>query len=471
MSKTTFYFLVAMLTMRSLPVVAQEPFRVSRHLVGEMIQNGQTIKISVNLPRSSPVQTTPQYACPMHPKVTSSTPGKCPICEMPLVLRGPDNEARATFTSLSQAVMDYPFDSFTVKDGNVHFVLGGSTVFDGTATSHRIDGHFRGPDGVGDFHLEPAPPEHLPYSIREVKFHHGPITLAGSLLIPRTSGKHAGVVLLHGSGPQTRRGTPRFIADRFARAGIAALIYDKRGSGSSTGSLDSFIYADLAGDAVAAVRLLALQPEVDPHKVGLLGHSEGGITAVVAAALAPREIAFLVAEDTVAGPVYQSDLYRVNRAIQQTGFHPEEIRQAMGVYSVFVDVARGLKSYSELEEDQGRYGNTEWFQWLAIPPRDAALWPTLPQRENLDTLIFWRQVNVPVLLVYGEKDELAPVDRSIEAIGDAVNGRVAFTAVVAPGAQHNLTIHPQPGEPFFWWKAAPGIVDLAVSWVHAQPGH
>jgi hypothetical protein len=194
------------------------------------------------------------------------------------------------------------------------------------------------------------------------------------------------VVLLHGSGPETRWGTPRFIADRFARAGIAALIYDKRGSGSSTGSLDSFVYADLARDALAGVRLLASQLEVDPHRVGLLGHSEGGITGVVAAALAPREISFLVAEDTVAGPVYQSDLYRVSRAIQHTRFQPEEIRQAMSVYSVFVDVARGLKSYSELEEDKSRYGNTEWFQWLAIPPRDAALWPTLPQRENLDTL-------------------------------------------------------------------------------------
>jgi len=155
--------------------------------------------------------------------------------------------------------------------------------------SHRIDGHFRGPDGVGNLHLEPAPPEHLPYSVREVKFHHAAITLVGSLLVPRTPGKHVGVVLLHRSGPENRWDTPRFIAVRIARAGIVALIYDKRGSDSSTGSLDSFVYADLAGDAVAGVRFLALQSEVDSRRVGLLGHSEGGITGVVAAALAPRD--------------------------------------------------------------------------------------------------------------------------------------------------------------------------------------
>ncbi len=470
-SKTHLSLLLVLLSMNSPRTDAQDTLWPTAHYTGEMIRDGQTIKISVNLPTPSAGQNKPVYACPMHPKVTSSTPGKCPICTMPLVMLTAGGEPPATFTSLSQAVMDYPFDSFTAKNGKAHLILGGSIVFDGALRAHHIDGHFSGPDGAGDFHLKSALPEVLPYSVREVVFHHGGVTLAGSLLVPRTPGKHAGVVLLHGSGPETRWGTPRYIADRFARAGIAALIYDKRGSGASNGNLDSFTYEDLAGDAVAGVSLLASQPEVDRHRVGLLGHSEGGITAVIAAALASREISFIVAEDTVAGPVFQSDLYRVNRAIRRTGFKPEEISQAMSVYGAFVDVARGLKSYSELEEDKGKYGNTEWFQWLAIPPRNAALWPTLPQRENLDTLVFWRKVNVPVLLVYGEKDEIAPVDQSIEAIKDAVNGRVSFTAVIAPGAQHNLTIQPTPSGPFSWWKAAPGIVDLVVSWVRVQPAH
>lgn len=469
--KTRLFFLVMVLTMVSPTTDAQDTLRTTGHYTGEMVRDGQAIKISINLPVPSAVPSKPLYACPMHPKVRSSTPGRCPICRMPLVLLTTGNEPDATFTSLSQAVMDYPFDSFTSKDGRVHLVLGGSIVFDGTLRSHHIDGHFNGPDGAGDFHLESALPEVLPYSMRDVAFHHGGITLAGSLLVPRTPGKHAGVVLLHGSGPETRWGTPRYTADRFARAGIAALIYDKRGSGRSNGNLDSFTYEDLAGDAVAGVRLLASQPEVYRHGVGLLGHSEGGITAVIAAALAPHEISFIVAEDTVAGPVYKSDLYRVGRTIRQTEFTPEEINQAMSVYGAFVDVARGIKSYSELDEDKSRFGNTEWFQWLAIPPRDSALWPTLPQRKNLDTLIFWHNVNVPVLLVYGEKDELAPVDQSIEAIEDAMDRRASVTAIIAPGAQHNLTIQPTAGGPFFWWKAAPGIVDLAVSWVRVQPAH
>src|ERR1035441_4928528 len=220
--KTRLFFLVMVLTMVSPTTDAQDTLRTTGHYTGEMVRDGQAIKISINLPVPSAVPSKPLYACPMRPKVRSSTPGRCPICRMPLVLLTTGNEPDATFTSLSQAVMDYPFDSFTSKDGRVHLVLGGSIVFDGTLRSHHIDGHFNGPDGAGDFHLESALPEVLPYSMRDVAFHHGGITLAGSLLVPRTPGKHAGVVLLHGSGPETRWGTPRYTADRFARAGIAA---------------------------------------------------------------------------------------------------------------------------------------------------------------------------------------------------------------------------------------------------------
>lgn len=466
MSKAGICALGIALAMTSPAAIAQNTVGISGHYTGEMIREGKALKISIYLPRQA-LQSRPRYACPMHPKVTSSTPDKCPICDMPLELLTSANESHATFTSLSQAVMDYPLDSFTVEGDNVHFVLGGSIVFDGRASVHHIDGQFHGPEGAGEFHLESAAADVLPYTVREVTFHHGDVTLVGSLLAPKTPGKHAGVVLLHGSGPEIRWGTPRYVADRFARAGIATLIYDKRGSGSSTGNLDSFTYDDLAGDAIAGLRLLASQPNVDRMRVGLLGHSEGGITGVVAAVHASREIAFIVAEDTVAGPVYKSDLYRVNRSIRHTGFKPEEISQAMNVYGTFVDVARGVTSYSELEAAQNKYGQTEWFRWLSIPPRDALFWATTPQRENLDTLVYWRKVDVPVLLVYGEKDELLPVSQNIEAIENALARRVSYTALIAPGAQHNLTVHPPPEGPFFWWKAAPGIVDLTVNWVQS----
>ena len=78
-------------------------------------------------------------------------------------------------------------------------------------------------------------------------------------------------------------------------------------------------------------------------------------------------------------------------------------------------------------------------------------------------------MRAPVLLAYGVRDQLEPVDESlakIEASLDSVT--TPYTAVIVPNAQHNLTVQPEPNEPFFWWKSAPGFIDLVVAWVQHQ---
>ena len=84
------------------------------------------------------------------------------------------------------------------------------------------------------------------------------------------------------------------MAERFARLGIAALIFDKRGSGSSTGSWIDASLDDLSGDALAAVSFLKSQPEVDPQHVGTFGVSQAGWVIPHAAAREPGALAFAV---------------------------------------------------------------------------------------------------------------------------------------------------------------------------------
>lgn len=86
----------------------------------------------------------------------------------------------------------------------------------------------------------------------------------------------------------------------------------------------------------------------------------------------------------------------------------------------------------------------------------------------LDTLVFWRQVHAPVLLIYGEHDQLVPVDESLATIEASLDtAKTPYAAVIVPNA-HNLTLQPEPNAPFFWWKAAPGIVDLVVAWAQQR---
>jgi fermentation-respiration switch protein FrsA (DUF1100 family) len=75
-------------------------------------------------------------------------------------------------------------------------------------------------------------------------------------------------------------------------------------------------------------------------------------------------------------------------------------------------------------------------------------------------------VRQPVLLVYGEHDQLIPVDESLRRIEDLLDASATpYTALIAPRAEHNLTIKPQPGESFFWWRKAPGVIETVVAWV------
>ena len=136
----------------------------------------------------------------------------------------------------------------------------------------------------------PVPP--FPYETEDVRFHNGDISLAGTLCLPDGTEATA-VVMVSGSGQQDRDETLMdhkpfaVLADAFARAGIASLRYDDRGSGGSDGVFADAVTADFAADAAAAVRFLRQRGY---HKVGVVGHSEGGTIAfMLAGAETPGE--------------------------------------------------------------------------------------------------------------------------------------------------------------------------------------
>ena len=80
-------------------------------------------------------------------------------------------------------------------------------------------------------------------------------------------------------------------------------------------------------------------------------------------------------------------------------------------------------------------------------------------------------MRAPVLLVYGERDQLEPVGEALAKIEASLESvKTPYTAVIGPNAQHNLTVKPKPNESFFWWKSAPGFIGLVVAWVQHQTG-
>ncbi len=144
---------------------------------------------------------------------------------------------------------------------------------------------------------EPKAP--YPYHEEEVSFENSAdsVKLAGTLTWPDTEGPFPAVVLLHGSAPLDRNSTMfghkpfLVLADHLTRQGIAVLRFDKRSAGQSTGDYNSANLEDFARDALAAVDYLKTREEI--NQIGLIGHSEGGMTASLSASKS-EDISFIV---------------------------------------------------------------------------------------------------------------------------------------------------------------------------------
>lgn len=305
---------------------------------------------------------------------------------------------------------------------------------------------------------------------REVEFGDADVRLSGTVVLPRGEGPHPGVVLVHGSGPLTRR-VPRYMAELFAHRGVAALVYDKRGTGASTGDWRGASHEALAEDATAAFRELRRQPEVDPNRVGLFGSSEGGYVVPVVASR-EQDVAFLVCRVCPALPQARVALDEQASALRRAGHSDEEIADALAFHRLLVRYTVNREGRDALEAAFERWRDAPWmvrYGFQAIPPPDASYWSGFRAVLTVDPSEHLRRFEAPVLIVLGERDERIPVEKhapEFEAAGRAA-GNDDFTVEVMSDATHGLLVAREgpDGEGLPPEQFAPRFHDLVVEWV------
>jgi pimeloyl-ACP methyl ester carboxylesterase len=373
--------------------------------------------------------------------------------------------ARGFFTAGELGAVDVPLRNVQLG-ARVSWELVGdqtTTVFTGKVSRDRIQGDFTDNEtrGVFTLHRVSASTD-KPYTSSEIHFNNGAITLAGSVLSPRAPGRHPAVVFIHGSGAEGRWANG-FAADNLARHGVIALIYDKRGVGGSTGDWKTSTLGDLAADARAAVHLLVGRADVDARRVGVYGHSQGGFIAPMVAAK-NAEVRWIIDADGNVGPQYEQDLFRVGTALAKR-YSGQSLIDALSLYREFVDVARNGLPHDQLHADEARYRTAPWYEDLALPDDQHWIWKWYRSVGNTDNRPAWAAVDVPVLLLYGEKDELVPPRQSIDTIRRllAANHNTAVTVRVLEGADHTLRV--PPDDPSGWPHYAEGYPRVIVDWI------
>lgn len=302
------------------------------------------------------------------------------------------------------------------------------------------------------------PKEPFPYSSEEVTFENAAakITLAGTLTLPKSDKPVPVVVLISGSGPQDRNSELfnhkpfLVIADHLSRNGIGVLRVDDRGVGKSTGERTNATSLDFASDVEAAVSFLKTKSSINHKKIGLIGHSEGGMIAPMVASK-DKSIAYIV---LMAGPGVPCDQLLIEQGYliaKSDGSTETELEQSkklnQSIYSLVksdqstdevkkeieILLEKSLKESPDakyLTEDQLKQMISQQSEQITSP------WFRFFMRFNPDDYL--TKVKCPVLILNGDKDLQVPAKMNTEGIQNSLAkaGNKKATTIVYPNRNH-----------------------------------
>ena len=287
-----------------------------------------------------------------------------------------------------------------------------------------------------------APQRPYPYNEEEVAYDNkaAGVHIAGTLTWPKTetpAGPYAAAILLGGSGlldrDETMFGHKPFLvlADYLTRLGFAVLRTDARGAGKSTGSVARATFEDLAQDAVGAAEFLRTRKEIDPKRIGFIGHSEGGWIAPMAAVQAGGAFVILLA-----GPGVRGDelLYEQGQAVLRAVHAAPNVLERQGQLQRLLFGA--VLAERDPEKLEGRLraaiaefkGSLTAEELAATPGFDPQMegevrrWmiPAMQSLIRYDPKPYLMKLACPVLAMFGTLDTQVPARQNLPAVAEAL---------------------------------------------------
>lgn len=401
----------------------------------------------------------------------------------------------ATLDSLDQGAMGLRATEVSLKLGALHFnvpSVGGS--YDGKLDEKGngingtwSQGGFSEPldfERAGKPRTLPRPQEPtrpFPYDEQEATFPNqaAGIKLAGTLTLPRGKGPFPAALLISGSGPQDRdesiMGHRPFLvlADRLTREGLAVLRFDDRGTGKSTGNFAAATTLDFAADAEAGLAWLRTRAEIDPKRIGLIGHSEGANVAAIVASRAPAAFVVMMAPSGVRG---EDLLVSQTAAIMNAlGLPLDQVEKTLAFNKRAYAIARQEKDAAVIESKLRSLlpelsGNQQIPKDMIEGQIKMLSSPWFRHFIDYDPVPAMKSVRSPVLAMFGEKDVQVPADENLKAIRDALQsgGNKDFATIKLPGLNH-LFQTAGTGLPMEYGQIeetiAPTALDLISKWL------
>ena len=318
----------------------------------------------------------------------------------------------------------------------------------------------------------------VPVAREEVTFKNGDVTLAGTLLLPASKGKHPALVFTHGGGPQLRD-IMWGLGYLYAARGFAVLSYDKRGVGKSTGNWGAASFEDLADDAVAAARFLQARNEIAANQIGFWGLSQGGWIAPLAASRFP-DAAFAIALSGGGLSPAEQELLDSEYELTKAGYTADEVKDALAFQKLKNEIIASpsnIAKWDEYARARAIAKDKKWFRHPGIDvrgpeKRDDPFWTHMRRFYVYDPAPALRASKAPLLAIFGELDTPEGVKANVRAIRQIMDqaGRRDYTVRVYPNGSHNLMEVPpdNPNEYVRLKRFPPGFFEMMADWTTTQ---
>jgi uncharacterized protein len=274
----------------------------------------------------------------------------------------------------------------------------------------------------------------------EVVFTNETVQLAGTLYKPDTQTTYPALVVLHAANGGTRQ-FPFYqhLVTYLPACGIAVLLFDRRGSGHSSGDFETASFETLAEDGNAAVNYLRTRNDINKKQIGLYGISQGGWIAPLVVGLR-SDIAFLIiVSGCGVSPAKQMD-YGATYTLRQQGFTENTIAQAIALRNRVNEYYRGHISREVISAELDSAQSESWFQGAYINsskdlPEDVTKgkwWHEL----DYDPLLIWKQIQPPTLFLFAEDDRWVPVVESTSKLEKATAHLKDSAIIQIKGTDH-----------------------------------
>jgi len=325
----------------------------------------------------------------------------------------------------------------------------------------------------------------------EVKFNNGKVILAGTLTLPNRFGIYPVVILLQGSGPVNRDEEVfgwkpfKIIADHLAQRGVAVLRYDSRGVGGSSGEAYQYTISDVADDVLEGIRYLKSRRDIDACRIGLLGHSQGGIVAPLVASRS-KDVAFVICLSGTGLPGEDASLLQNASIASAEGASESQIEVLLKSHKAFFQLLRrnadiqelkaGVKSIvensiawkSEEQKLSFKDENNENSKVQCVLTACASPWFRF--FLDYDPRPALEKTECPALLIFGELDRQVPAEENGKVMVDALQkkGKCRLTVKTFPRANH-LFQEAKTGSPDEYGKLdkmfVMGFLEFISNWI------